>query len=162
MDLPDAIVLDIVIISNIRNIISREQGEICGYLLGKRNWQSSSDKKICWFGDSEENPTPTVIWYAERFVKVQNASYHNGQFAVPYSEHQRSMRLSEIIDRSLVGFVHTHPTTPPCPSAIDREQILLSELPWVIISCISNTDLQNSVAAYQMISGANIPVGLLR
>lgn len=81
--------------------------EVCGVLGGRH-------------GDPDGDSGPLIVEAARRVPNVADAP--RVAYELDPAAALEAMEAVESAGRSVVGFYHTHPDGPPCPSATDRAE----------------------------------------
>lgn len=60
--------------------------------------------------------------HVEQSVRARNRARHATRYLIEPEDHFGALRRARSAGLAVVGFYHSHPSSPPIPSAVDRER----------------------------------------
>jgi proteasome lid subunit RPN8/RPN11 len=93
-------------------------------------------------------------------VRARNQERSPTRFLIDPADHFAAIRLARATGREVVGSYHSHPTTPPIPSAADLAEAHFPDSVYVIVRpCADETPAD--IRAYRLGSGNFEPLELV-
>jgi proteasome lid subunit RPN8/RPN11 len=96
----------------------------------------------------------------EALFPTRNLEASPTSYLIDPAHHFAAIKTARASGRRVVGAYHSHPATPPVPSARDLAEASVPDFVYLIVS-LAETDSDDSVRAYRLAEGRATPLTIL-